>query len=73
MNFRQALRGMRERDGKVRELSIALRDALARARHCRDLKAIPGASNVVKELARLVAQGATLIDEYMKHSRAGTK
>lgn len=50
---------------------MELRDALAFAKHCRNVKAIPGATNSIMELALLVAEGATLIDEYLKHSAPG--
>ena len=71
LTHRQAIRKQRERNEQVSELITALRDALARATQCRDLKGISGTTNAVLTLARTVAEGATLIDEYMKHSTAG--
>ncbi|KAJ3555608.1 hypothetical protein NM688_g2481 [Phlebia brevispora] len=67
----KAIRSYKEKDDKIKEFANVLGNALARARECRNLKAIPGKTNVVVGLTKLVAEGATLIDEYMKHSAAG--
>ncbi|KAJ3556017.1 hypothetical protein NM688_g2261 [Phlebia brevispora] len=67
----KAINSQRDNDGAVNELLDELRNALAYTRECRDLKPVPNTTNVIKALARLVAEGATVIDAYMKHSRAG--
>ena len=63
----QAVKQQREVDDAMRLLIVELKDAIAHVRECRDLRVLPGATDVVKELAKWVIVGASLIDEYMKH------
>lgn len=64
----QAIRYQHEQDRIVRELIDELEHTLAYTRECRDIQQIPGTTDVIKTLARLVAEGATLIDGYMRRT-----
>ena len=66
------MKHQREVDDAMRFLIVELRDTIATVRECRDLHALQGATDVVKELAKLVIVGASLIDEYMKHRTPST-
>ena len=54
-----------------RGLLVELKDALAEVRECQNLKALQGATDAVKSLAELVAEGAMLLDEYLKRASPG--
>ncbi|KAF7798308.1 hypothetical protein EIP86_009529 [Pleurotus ostreatoroseus] len=68
----KAIRYQHEQDRIVRELIDELEHALAYTRECRDIQPIPDTTNVIKSLAKLVAEGATLIDGYMRHHDPST-
>jgi hypothetical protein len=51
-------------------MATPLRDMLAAAAECQDLRSI-GKTNIILEMTRAVATGASLIDEYMRPSLLG--
>lgn len=59
----KAFKSQRAQDAAMRELAVELKDTLAHVRLCRNIHDIPGAGPVVQELARLVAECASLMDE----------
>jgi hypothetical protein len=60
-----------DQDARIKDLALQLRDVLAYAQECRDLKAIRGGTDTILEMGRLVVQGASLIDECMRHNVLG--
>ena len=64
----QAIQAQTAQDSAIRELAGSLKDTLTHARSCRNVQKIPGAKDAVQELARLTAEGASLLDECMKHT-----
>ena len=58
-------------DKVSRGLLVELKDALAVVRACQNLEALQGATDAVKSLAELVAEGSMLLDEYLKRSSPG--
>lgn len=44
-----------------------MKDTLAYAKECRDLEAIPDATNVILEIAKLVVESAAVFDAHMQH------
>ncbi|KAI0088671.1 hypothetical protein BDY19DRAFT_949151 [Irpex rosettiformis] len=55
-------------DQQSRELAQELKETLAYAKECRDLEAIPEATDVLLEIAKLVVQSAAAFDAHMKYS-----
>lgn len=62
----QAVQNKHDLDQKMRRLIGDLADALTYVRECRDLEALPGGTDTVKQLAQFAIGGAALIDEYMR-------
>ena len=62
---------MRALDLRISRLIESLAEALAYIRECRDLAALPGGKETVKDLARFAIGGAALIDEYLKRNLNG--
>ena len=63
----QVLKQQLEQDANIKNLAVQLRDVLAFARECRDLKAVEGGRDTIHEMGRLIVEGASLIDECMRH------
>lgn len=51
-------------DEEVRDLAEGLRETLAFAKECSDLRQINGGPDVIREISRAVLEAASLIDEY---------
>ncbi|KAI0698119.1 hypothetical protein BC835DRAFT_689156 [Cytidiella melzeri] len=66
----KAFKNERELDDQARSLAQELQETLAYAKECKDLKAIPGATDVLLEIAKLVVQSAAAFDAHIKHSIA---
>ncbi|KAI0345513.1 hypothetical protein BDW22DRAFT_882923 [Trametopsis cervina] len=64
----KAFKNQHELDGHSKRLAAELKETLAYAKECRDLKAIPEATDVILEIAKLVVQSASVFDAHMKHS-----
>jgi hypothetical protein len=58
-------------DEVIRDLAEGLRDTLAFASECSDLRQIKGATDVIREMCRAVLEAASLIDEYAQLSFSG--
>jgi hypothetical protein len=63
----QALKQQLEQDAVIQNLALQLRDILAYAKECHDLKAVKGGTNTIHRMGQLVVQGGSLIDECMRH------
>jgi hypothetical protein len=48
-----------------------LEETLAYAKECKDLEAIPGATDVLFEIAKLVVQSAAALDAHVKYPITG--
>ncbi|GJE92510.1 hypothetical protein PsYK624_086640 [Phanerochaete sordida] len=62
----KAFKSQRAQDASIRELAFDLKETLGHTRRCKNIQSIPGALNIIQELARLVAECASLMDESMK-------
>jgi hypothetical protein len=60
-----------DQDARIKDLSLQLRNVLAYAQECRDLKAIRGGTDTIRDMGRLIVVGASLIDECLRHNFLG--
>jgi len=63
----QALKQQLEQDAVIQNLALQLRDILAYAKECHDLKAVKGGTNTIHRMGQLVVQGGSLIDDCMRY------
>ena len=63
----KALKQQLDQDSNIQNLAVQLRDVLAYAEECRELKAIKGGTDTIREMGQLVVEGGSLIDECMRH------
>lgn len=64
----QAFKEQHALDHSANELAQELKETLAYAKECRNLKAIPEATDVLLEIAKLVVQSAAAFDAHMRYS-----
>ena len=67
------MQNKRDLDQRMKKLIQDLADALAYVRECRDLEALPGGTDTVKDLAHFAIGGAALIDEYLRRNGLGKR
>lgn len=60
-----------ELDNLTKDLAVELKDTLAYAKQCKDLEAIPDATDVIHEIAKLVVESAAAFDAHIKHNVVG--
>lgn len=68
----QAAQKQMQQDDDIHGLAVDLRDMLAWADQCPDLSIVKNATDIIREMVRAVLEAASIIDERIVSSFAGT-